>query len=196
MTILQGDPRAVWHTVTVRHAVTQQPVPGVVARLVPPTPWWWGVGAAPGAVVVHTQSRFTAPRPDLTPDQRGARLPRLRISVADPLVAVVVTNPETELAVTADTLLELVPVPQTVTVVLETKAGKPAPGHAVTLVPSGQPPIAVPALPGTSGSYRTPARTWTAVETPFELRVDGQPARTLALEPFQTDTRVHAVLSA
>lgn len=196
MTIVPGDPRTVWHTVTVRHAVTRQPVPGLVARLVPPTPWWWGVGAAAGKLVVHAPSRFTVARPDLTPEQQVDRRPVLRVSVGDPQVAVTVTNPTTELTLSADALLELVPVPQTVTVVLVSKTALAAPGHTVALVPNGQPAIQVPALAGSPGSYRTAARTWTAVETPFELEVDGQPAGTFALEPFQTDTRVHAVLSA
>jgi hypothetical protein len=193
---VQGDPRTVQHTVTVRHAVTQAPVPGVVARLVPPTPWWWAVAAAPGAVVLHAQARFMVPDPDLTPQQQSARQPVVQISVADPLVAATLTNATTELTVTADVVHELAPVPQTVTVVVTTKTLDAAPGHAVRLVPNGQPPIDVPALADAPGSYRTPTRTWAAGETPFELQIDTQPTGTFALEPFQTDTRLHAALSA
>ncbi len=196
MTLVPPDPRIVWHTVRVRHAVTERPVPGLAARLVPPTPWWWAVATKGDQVVVHAPTRYTVDDPALTQAERDRRRPIVRISVGDPLVAATITNPTTELTVTADATVDLTPVQQTVTVVLTTKAPAPATGHTVRLVPPGRPAIGTDPVPGSPGTYRTDLRAWAAVETPFDLEVDGQPAGRFALEPFQTDTRLHAVLSA
>ncbi|MCD4536382.1 hypothetical protein LRP67_20000 [Nocardioides sp. cx-169] len=193
---VEGRRREVVHTVTVRHAVTRGPVPGVAVRLVPPSPWWWSVRYVAGAVVLHAQPALVAPDPDLTPVERARRRPRVRITVADPLVAATVENPTVELDVTGDHTHELTPVDQTVTVDLRTRTDTPATGRTVTLAPPGQPAIDLVAVAGTPGRYATDARRWTASETPFDLLVDGALVERHALQPFQTDTRLHAVTPA
>jgi hypothetical protein len=80
-----------------------------------------------------------------------------------------------------------------VSVVLRTATGTPATGRTVTIAPPGRPAVAAPAVAGVPGTYATTSRTWTAVETPFDLTVNGTVVDRFSLEPYQMDTRLHAV---
>lgn len=171
--------RTVEFTLRVRHALTGGAMPSLRATLVPPTPWWWSLATAPGLVGIHAPDRFTT----------ASEPPVVRLSVTDPLLALVVVQPVVELTLTApDTTHEFAPVPQTVTVDLVDTTGAPRTGrsvHAGTALTEVSP-----------GTYRGAARTWTAADTPFDLEIDGVVVGRHLLDPYRTDTRLRAVSPA
>jgi hypothetical protein len=155
--------REVVFTLDIRHAITGRAMPAVRAEMVPPTPWWWAVDAMNGLVGVHALDRYAC----------SGAAPVVRLSITDPLLALVVVDPVAELALTAqDTTHEYVPVPQTVTVDLVDVDGSPRTGRTVR---AGTVPL--PAVADEPGVYRNAARTWTAADTPFDLEVDGTTVR-------------------
>lgn len=172
--------RQVVYTLHVRHAVTGRAVPGLRATLVPPTPWWWAIAAVDGRIGVHALDRYAG----------DGHAPVVRLSITDPLLALVVVDPTVELTLTApDTTHDYVPVPQTVTVDLVDATGAPATGRTVH---AGAVPL--PAV--APGVHRSAARTWTAAETPFDLEVDGVVTGRHPLDPYRTDTRLRVVSPA
>jgi hypothetical protein len=174
--------RRVMFTLHVRHAVTGRAMPALRATLVPPTPWWWAIAMTNDLVGIHTLDRYA--------DESAA--PVVRLSITDPLLALVVVDPVVELTLTAeDTTHEFVPVPQTVTVDLVNAHGEPRTGRTVRAGAMDLDPVA-----GEPGVYRSAARTWTAADTPFDLEVDGIAVRRHLLDPYRTDTRLRAVSPA
>lgn len=179
--------RSIAFTLHVTHAVTRSPVPSLRAALIPPTPWWWAVATSPGLVGVHAPERY----------QTLGAGPVVRLSVGDPLLALVVLGPTVDVTLTAaDTTHEFVPVPQTVTVDLVDGSGDPRTGRAVQLKRAAGGPIALPAVAGSAGTYRSAPRTWAAADTPFDLVVDGIVTARYSLDPYRTDTRLRAVSPA
>jgi hypothetical protein len=174
--------RKVMFTLRVRHAVTGRAMPALRATLVPPTPWWWAIDTAGGLVGVHALDRYA----------NAGAAPVVRLSITDPLLALVVVDPVVELTLTApDTTHEFTPVPQTVTVDLVDAHGVPRTGRTVR---AGAVPL--PAVAGEPGVYRSAPRTWTTADTPFDLEVDGTAASRHLLDPYRTDTRLRAVSPA
>ena len=182
------------HHVRAVHAVTGAPIRSLRAALVEPAPPGWAlVTKSTGDVVV--QARTTLPEPaDGAPGGPGGPPVQVHLTVADPLEAVLLAAPEATVDLTAPSRTHaFAPVPMTVTAVVVDATGEPRTGVTVTADPDGAPAVAMPEDPTTPGTYRTAARTWTAAETPFDLTVDGEPQRRLALDTTRTDTRVHVV---
>jgi hypothetical protein len=174
--------RKVAFTLHVRHAVTGRAMPALRATLIPPTPWWWAIDTTSGLVGVHALDRYVG----------SGNAPVVRLSITDPLVALVVVEPVAELTLTAeDTTHEFVPVRQTVTVDLVDGDGTPRIGR---LVRAGAVPLSPVA--DEPGVYRSDARTWTAADTPFDLEVDGTAVGRHLLDPYRRDTRLRAVSPA
>jgi hypothetical protein len=183
---LISDLRKVVFTLRVRHAVTGGAIASVRATLIPPTPWWWGLAASPGLIGVHAPDRFAV----------STRPPVVRLSITDPVLALVIAVPVVELTLTADTIHEFVPVPQTVTVDLVDDHGHPRTGRTVEALAISGTALPLPEVAGSPGTYRSAARTWTAADTPFDLEVDGRIEARHLLDPFRTDTRLRAVSPA
>jgi hypothetical protein len=131
--------RTVAFTLQVRHAVTGTPLPTLHATLVPPTPWWWALDVSPGFVAVHALLEYQSPGDH----------PIVRLSLGDPLLALMVVDPTVELTLTApEAIHEFVPVPQTVTVDLVDDTGTPRTGRTVRVKPSVVPPYRCPRSQG------------------------------------------------
>lgn len=194
--------RALLHVRAV-HAVTGEPVRSVRAVLLPPAPPGWVlVVKRTGDVVVQARSGVPTPG-DGAPGAPGGPPVRVRLTVADPAEARLLAAPEATVdlpaaltpapAVIPALAHAFAPVPMTVTAVVVDTTGGAVTGATVAAEPDGAAAIALTEDSEIPGTYHTEARTWTAAETPFDLTVDGEPHRRLALDTTRTDTRVHVV---
>jgi hypothetical protein len=175
------------HHVRVRHATTHRSVTPLAAQLEAPAPWWWSVRPVDGGVVVFAPDGRREPTAPL----------ELTLRVTDPVTATMLSAPEARIRLTAAELVhEFQPVRQTVTVLVVDRQGTPRTGVTVRAVPTSGSPIALPAVAGSPGTYRSAQRTWLFADTPFELQVEGRPVDRFGVDPTRLDTRLHVVTPA
>jgi hypothetical protein len=178
---------AVSHVLHVRHELSGGPVPSLRETLVPPTPWWYSSKLTPaGDVAVVTADRF----PDGAPD------PAVRLSVADPAIAASLAQPLVEVSLTqAEQTHVFASVDLTVTVVLVDKKGKPKPGATVQAVDASGVAVALTAVAGEDGTYRSVPSAWTKEQLTFDIQAGGVVVGHYRLNPFALDTRLHGVVA-
>lgn len=175
------------HRVSLRHAATGEPIGPVTAQPKTPLPTGWWLRTKGADVVVSR--RDGAKAPDTTPV--------LVVSVADPLLALVLAATTVEVPLTAaDITVDVAPVPMTLAVELTTPStGVPRTGRTVTARaasgPNPRPSISLPEI--SPGVYQAAPTVWTAAFTPLDLLVGGTLLRRLGVDFTRTGTRVRLV---
>lgn len=166
------------HRVRLRHTADGLPLAVTAAIDHLPAGWTMRVRGADVVLAVRDGAPAPAAAPVVTLTSVDAR------PVAGPEVTVPLTG--------ADLVIDVDPVPMTLTVLLTAPDGSPATGRTLTVrSPSTATTVPVPEVGG--GTYRTAPRTWTADLVPFDLLVDGTPLRQLALDLTRAATTVRLV---
>jgi hypothetical protein len=191
------------HVIRARHASTGQPIEPLEAVWdEKPSPRGKQLKVVGGTVVVAMDQRL---RPE--PPKPGTPTPpkiKLRVVIPDGPVAWRLSDTEKELDIEpiVDTdavnhVVEFGPIPMTLTVDLVRPGagpnGGPSTGKTVEARASSGTRVPLPEVAGTPGTYRSPARVWTAGFNPLDLLVGNTLVRRIAIDFARTDTQVTVV---
>ena len=171
------------HHVRARHASTHEPLAPLLAVLQDAPPGWH-VEVKGSDIVVSARHGTAAP----------SAPPTLRLAVGGPLAPWLEPAVDNVPLNAAEIVHDFQPASMTLTVELVKKAdGKPATGRSLTAHGSAGAPVTLPEIAAEPGTYRSPARVWTADFQPLELQIAGVKVVRLAIDFTRTDTRVRVV---
>jgi hypothetical protein len=172
------------HVIRAEHASTGRVVSPIRATFDGPAPPGWHLRARGSEIVVTARDGVPAP----------AALPDVRLTLADPALAIRVDQPVATVALTdAEIVHRYQPVPMTLTVELASSTGGPVTGKTVQARGMGAAAVALPELGDEAGTYRSAARVWPASFHPLDVLVDGTPVRKLSIDFTSKDTRVRVL---
>jgi hypothetical protein len=172
------------HRVRARHASTLQPLDRLAATWVGEGPLGRALRVRGADVLVLADDRFEAP----------ATPPAVRITVGDSSLLPRLGHASVDVELDRlELFADFEPAAMALVVRLIHANGTPSEGRPVEARGIGGTTIPLAADPAAPGTYRTPARVWSAAFNPLDVLVGGTVIRRVAIDFRRSETRITLV---